>query len=71
MNEIKLTLTLDETNAILSALGHMPYGQVFQLVSKIHQQANEAGMTAQAEPMPQAQTETEPQRELEPAMSEN
>ena len=39
MQEIKLVLTLDEINQILSALGSQPYKDVFQLVNKIQQQA--------------------------------
>jgi hypothetical protein len=36
---MKLELTIDEINAVLSALGAQPYTQVFQLVAKIQQQA--------------------------------
>jgi hypothetical protein len=39
MQEIKLVLTLDEINQILSALGSQPYKDVFQVVTKIQQQA--------------------------------
>ena len=39
MEEIKLQLTVDETNQILDALGQMPYARVFHLVNKIQQQA--------------------------------
>jgi hypothetical protein len=39
MQEMKLVLTLDEINQILSALGSQPYKDVFQLVTKIQQQA--------------------------------
>ena len=38
MQEIKLVLTLDEINQILSALGSQTYKDVFQGVSKIQQQ---------------------------------
>lgn len=41
MQDIQLTLTVDETNVILAALGEQSYKQVFQLVAKIQQQANE------------------------------
>ncbi|MCB9230949.1 MAG: hypothetical protein H6581_04765 [Bacteroidia bacterium] len=37
--EITLALTLEEVNAILSSLGNQPYAQVFNLISKIQQQA--------------------------------
>jgi hypothetical protein len=39
MQEIKLVLTLDEINQILSALGSQPYKDVFQVITKIQQQA--------------------------------
>lgn len=41
MQNQNLTLTLDEVNTILSALGEQPYAKVFQLVQKIQQQASE------------------------------
>jgi len=37
--QIKLELTLDEVNAVLNALGNMPYAQVAPLVEKIKEQA--------------------------------
>lgn len=37
--QLRLELTLDEVNAVLVALGKMPYEQVFELVAKIQQQA--------------------------------
>lgn len=39
MNDLTLSLTLPEINQILDALGKRPYEEVFQLVSKIQQQA--------------------------------
>ena len=39
MDDIHLTLTIEETNQILDALGHQPYMAVFQLITKIQQQA--------------------------------
>ncbi|HEX9925388.1 MAG TPA: hypothetical protein VGD99_22215 [Anaerolineae bacterium] len=39
MNDIHLTLTLDETNLILEGLGEMSYKRVYQLIVKIQQQA--------------------------------
>jgi len=38
---MKLDITLPEINAIMTALGQMPYAQVFELVEKIRQQATE------------------------------
>ena len=36
---MKLDLTVNEINAIMQALGNMPYAQVFELVQKIREQA--------------------------------
>lgn len=41
MKELKLTLTVDEVNVILQALGNMPFQQVYAIIQKIQQQANE------------------------------
>ena len=41
MTPIQLSLTLEETNTVLEALGQMPYARVYQLVQKIQQQATE------------------------------
>jgi len=41
MNEIKLSLTIDETNIILEALGNLPFVKVYGLVSKIQEQAGQ------------------------------
>ena len=40
MHELKLTLTLEEVNALLEALGSQPFKQVHQLISKIQTQAS-------------------------------
>jgi len=37
--QIKLELTLDEVNAVMGALGSMPYAQIAPLVEKIKEQA--------------------------------
>lgn len=39
--EIKLTLKLEEVNVVMSALGNMPYVQVFELVQKLRNQAQD------------------------------
>lgn len=39
MTTIQLSLTLEETNTVLEALGQMPYARVYLLVAKIQQQA--------------------------------
>jgi hypothetical protein len=36
---IQLELSLEEVNLILESLGQQPYVKVYQLVQKIHQQA--------------------------------
>jgi hypothetical protein len=38
MPQITLTLSLQETNLILEALGGMPYARVYELVNAIHRQ---------------------------------
>ena len=37
---IKLELTLEEINNILSALGNAPYAQVFNIIAKLKDQAS-------------------------------
>lgn len=39
--EIKLTLSLDEANLILDALGEQPFTKVYGLIEKIQQQASQ------------------------------
>lgn len=39
MNPIKLTLSVDQVNQILDALGNQPYAKVYELVANIQQQA--------------------------------
>jgi hypothetical protein len=41
MQTLQFTLTIDETNLILRALGNLPYMEVHQLIQKIHAQATE------------------------------
>lgn len=38
-NEITLTFTIEETNTLLEALGHMPFMRVYRIIEKIHLQA--------------------------------
>ena len=40
MNEINLTLTLEEVNSVLNALGTQPYAQVQPLIAKIQAQGS-------------------------------
>jgi hypothetical protein len=46
---IILTFTLDETNALLTALGQLPYTQAVQLIQAIHNQAIPQIQAANAE----------------------
>lgn len=48
MKEIKLTLTLEEANEILEALGNRPFIKVHALIGKIQAQA--AGQLADTAP---------------------
>jgi hypothetical protein len=41
MEKLKLELTIDEINRILQALGNLPFNEVFELIGKINQQAND------------------------------
>ena len=45
---MKFEFTIEQINTIMSALGRMPYEQVFQLVETIRQQAAPQFMAAQA-----------------------
>ena len=47
MNEIRLTLTLEEVNSILNALGTQPYAQVHSLIAKIQTQGSTQLQAAQ------------------------
>lgn len=37
---IQLKLSFDEINTILKALGNLPFNEVYDLIGKIHDQAN-------------------------------
>lgn len=37
---IKLELNFEEVNIILKALGNLPFNEVYDLIGKIHEQAN-------------------------------
>lgn len=37
---IQLDLNFDDVNTILKALGNLPFNQVYDLIGKIHDQAN-------------------------------
>jgi hypothetical protein len=40
-NDLGLSLSLDDVNKIMTALGNMPYIQVFQVINKIQKQVSE------------------------------
>ena len=46
--EFQISLSIDEANILLEALGKQPFNQVFQIISKIQQQAA-AQLNGQAE----------------------
>jgi hypothetical protein len=39
MKEINFTVTVDEANLILRGIGQLPFAEVYQLVSRLQQQA--------------------------------
>jgi hypothetical protein len=39
MQEIKLSLTIEEANLVLEGLGNLPFARVYQLVAKVQEQA--------------------------------
>jgi hypothetical protein len=41
MKTVTFALTLDEANVIFKALGKMPFEQVYELIGKMHGQANQ------------------------------
>jgi len=41
MDKLQLNLSIEQVNAILFALGRMPYENVFQLIEEVKRQANE------------------------------
>jgi hypothetical protein len=54
MQEIKLSLTVEDANLVLEGLGSLPYGKVFNAVATIQQQAQAQMKSAQS-----AQSEAE------------
>ena len=41
MEKTKITLTIDEVNKILNALGQQPYVHVYELINSIQQQVTD------------------------------
>jgi hypothetical protein len=52
MNELHLTLTLDEINKILGHVGKAPYQEVFEVISKISLQAQQQMQVQEAKQAP-------------------
>lgn len=48
--ELTLTLSIDEINIVLEALGEMPFSKVFQLIDKIQRQAAQQLQPANGQP---------------------
>jgi hypothetical protein len=48
MNDQKIEITLSLLNGVLQYLGSRPYGEVFQLVNAIHEQATSQIQVPQA-----------------------
>jgi len=40
MHELQLSLTLDDTNLLLEALGNLPFARVHQLIGRLQRQAS-------------------------------
>ncbi|MFI6595406.1 hypothetical protein ACIBHX_04110 [Nonomuraea sp. NPDC050536] len=40
--QITLSLSIDDTNLVLEALGELPYARVYRLIAEIHGQAESA-----------------------------
>jgi hypothetical protein len=49
MKDVQFTLTLEEANLILAALGNLPFHQVNGLIAKLHGQANKQLQALSAE----------------------
>ena len=59
MNDINLTLFLEEVNTLLNALGNQPYTKVQPLIAKIQTQGStqiQAAQNEQAEEVPETST---------------
>ena len=56
MNEIKLSLAIEDVNLVLEALGGLPFARVYALVGRIQEQAARQIQSAgEAPPRPQPQ----------------
>lgn len=41
MENVTLKLSVQEVNTIIKSLSQLPYNQVFELIEKVHRQAND------------------------------
>jgi hypothetical protein len=51
MQEIKLSLAIDDVNIVLEGLGNLPFAKVYALVAKIQEQASEQVKPADVSPV--------------------
>ena len=61
MKDIQLTLSLEEVNTLLNALGNQPYAQVQRLITKMQAQGStqvQAAQNGQAEKAPKTSIES-------------
>lgn len=45
---IQLNLSFEDINKVLKALGHLPFNEVYELIGKVHEQANKQAYNQQA-----------------------
>ena len=58
--EIKLNLTIEEVNAVISTMAMLPFNQVHGIVNKIREQAIPQVQAAEAAAKAQAEASNEP-----------
>lgn len=56
MKKVTFTVTLDEANLLFKSLGRMPFEQVYELIGKMNEQANQQ-LTGNASVTPFVKTE--------------
>jgi hypothetical protein len=59
MKNVTFTVTIDEANLLFKALGRIPFEQVYQLIGKMNEQANQqlSGGNSSASPFITGKTE--------------
>ena len=68
--EIKLNLTIEEVNAIISTMAMLPFNQVHGIVNKIREQAIPQVQAVEAAAKAQTEASTQDEASNEPAESE-